>query len=389
MPLWDTALYLPENSIMKPNASVKTQFLSVQDVTTVVKKIGLIAVLQRLADYIHEDYLHWQEFDKCARVASHSKIGVIELMPIADARTYAFKYVNGHPSNTALGLPCVMAFGVLADVDTGIPVLLSELTLCTALRTAAMSAVAARALARPNSKRMALIGNGAQSEFQALAFHHLLGIEEIRLFDIDPNATAKLMRNLAYTALRLIRCSSIAQAVRGSDIVTTVTADKTNATILTPAMIEPGMHINGVGGDCPGKTELHPDVLRGATVFVQYEPQTRIEGDVQQLPADFAVTELWQVLRGHSPGRTSQSQVTVFDSVGFALEDYSTLRLLRDAASALGLGQSLSLIPALTDPKDLFSLIRTEPGLTSLTQPKSRHSGTAGSGATEELALAA
>jgi ornithine cyclodeaminase len=153
-------------------------------------------------------------------------------------------------------------------------------------------------------------------------------------------------------------CDSIAQAVRGADIVTTVTADKTNATILTPDLLEPGMHINGVGGDCPGKTELHPDVLRASAVFVQYEPQTRIEGDLQHLPANFAVTELWQVLVGQAAGRTSQEQITLFDSVGFALEDYSALRYLRDVAAELGLGQRVSLIPSLVDPKDLFSLIR-------------------------------
>jgi ornithine cyclodeaminase len=336
----------------------QTQFFSVQDVATLVSQVGIAATLTRLADYIFDDYRRWQDFDKCARVASHSLDGVIELMPIADTRTYAFKYVNGHPKNTRLGLPTVMAFGVLADVATGIPVLLSELTLSTALRTAAMSAVAARALARPNSKRMALIGNGAQAEFQALAFHHLLGIEEIRLFDTDALASRKLMRNLQHTGLRLSACTSIAQAVRGADIVTTVTADKTNATILTPDLMEPGMHINGVGGDCPGKTELHPDVLRGSAVFVQYEPQTRIEGDLQQMPADFAVTELWQVLRGEAPGRTSDGQITLFDSVGFALEDYSALRYLRDAAAELGLGQRLLLLPELANPKDLFSLIR-------------------------------
>jgi ornithine cyclodeaminase len=251
-----------------------------------------------------------------------------------------------------------MAFGVLADVATGVPTCLSELTLTTALRTAAMSALAARALARPNSKVLALIGNGAQSEFQALAFHHLLGIEEVRLFDTDHTATEKLMRNLAHTPLRLISCDSARQAVRGADIVTTVTADKTNATILTPDMIEPGMHINGVGGDCPGKTELHPDVLRGAAVFVEYEPQTRIEGDLQHLPADFAVTELWQVLSNKAVGRSDESQVTLFDSVGFALEDYSALRFMRDAAQELGMGEWISLIPELTNPKDLFSLIR-------------------------------
>ncbi len=248
---------------MKHSALIQTQFLSVQDVATIVTQMGVAAALRRMADYIHEDFLRWQDFDKCARLASHSADGVIELMPIADAKTYAFKYVNGHPKNTLAGLPTVMAFGVLADVDTGIPELLSELTLTTALRTAAMSAVAARVLARPDSRGMALIGNGAQSEFQALAFHHLLGIQEIRLFDTDRAATAKLMRNLRHTALRLMPCASIAEAVRGSDIVTTVTADKTNATILTPDLIAPGMHINGVGGDCPGKTELHPDVLRG------------------------------------------------------------------------------------------------------------------------------
>ena len=104
--------------------------------------------------------------------------------------------IRDSPKNTARGLSTVMAFGVLAEVATGLPLLISELTLTTALRTAATSAVAARALARPNSRVMALIGNGAQSEFQALAFHHLVGIDEIRLFDVDADATAKLMRNL-------------------------------------------------------------------------------------------------------------------------------------------------------------------------------------------------
>ena len=118
------------------------------------------------------------------------------------------------------------------------------------------------------------------------------------------------------------------------------------------------MHINGVGGDCPGKTELHPDVLRAASVFVEYEPQTRIEGDLQQLPADFAVTELWRVLSGKAVGRSSDAQITVFDSVGFAMEDYSALRFMRDTALELGLGQRLALIPDLADPKDLYSLVR-------------------------------
>ena len=332
-----------------------------------VRHQGLPACLQGIADNIQADFLRWSDFDKTARVASHSRQGVIELMPIADDVTYSFKYVNGHPGNTRLGLSTVMAFGVLADVATGMPLLLSELTLTTALRTAAMSAVAARALARPGSRSRALIGNGAQSEFQALAFHHLLGITELRLFDTDRAATHKLLANLSDLPVTVRVCTSVAEAVRGADIVTTVTADKAKATIITPDMVEPGMHINAVGGDCPGKTELHPDVLRGAAVFVEYAPQTRVEGDIQQMPSDFEVTELWEVLSQHQAGRASATQVTVFDSVGFALEDFSALRYMHDTALALGMGERMALIPALDDPKDLFSLLR-QPTLASRAQ---------------------
>ena len=336
---------------------IHTAFLSPQHVAEIVQTRGLQNIFAGMVEALRADFLRWQEFDKTARVASHSATGVIELMPIADAKTYTFKYVNGHPGNTQHGLSTVMAFGVLADVDTGAPLLVSELTLTTALRTAATSAMAALALARPNSRVMALIGNGAQSEFQALAFHYLLGLEEIRLFDVDPAATAKLLRNLQGTALRLVVCNSAMEAACGADILTTVTADKALATIITPDMVRPGMHINGVGGDCPGKTELHADVLRMGPVFVEYAPQSRVEGDVQQMPADFPVTELWQVLNGSASGRTSDAQVTVFDSVGFALEDFSALRFMREQAHQLGIGEPLPLIPALTDPKDLFSAL--------------------------------
>jgi len=337
--------------------SFETRFLSAQRVATMIAAKGLAACLADMAACIESDFRRWEAFDKCARVASHSAQGVIELMPIADQQLYAFKYVNGHPLNHRLGLSTVMAFGVLADVATGTPLLVSELTLTTALRTAATSALAARLLARPGSRRMALIGNGAQSEFQALAFHRLLGIDDFRLYDVDPAATGKLLANLASMGLRGTVCRDAREACTGADIITTVTADKTRATILTGDMIAPGMHINAVGGDCPGKTELHPEVLSRSQVFVEFEAQTRIEGDIQQMSADFPVTELWQVLRGARPGRRNASEITVFDSVGFALEDFSALRFMRDLAEELGVADSLSLIPALDDPRNLFGYL--------------------------------
>jgi ornithine cyclodeaminase len=168
----------------------------------------------------------------------------------------------------------------------------------------------------------------------------------------------KLERHLKrFPALRVTSAATIHEAVRGADIVTTCTADKTWATILTPDMIEPGMHINGIGGDCPGKTELHADVLRAGKIFVEYEPQTRIEGDIQQLDASHPVHDLWRVIAGESIGRESDEQITIFDSVGFALEDFSALSYVHRLAMELGEGTDIDLIPDLDDPKDLFERV--------------------------------
>ena len=338
-----------------------TRFIDVTDLAELVRVKGLLSCFTEMAEYIHEDYLRWADFEKCARLANHSPDGVIELMPISDDALYAFKYVNGHPKNTLNGMLTVMAFGALSNVDTGTPVLLCEMTLTTAIRTAATSALAARYMARPNSRRMALIGNGSQSEFQALAFHHLLGIDQIHLFDIDPAASNKLATNLsAWPGITVHIADSVADAVRGTDIVTTVTADKAYATILTPEMIEPGMHLNAVGGDCPGKTELHRDIVELSRVVVEYEPQSRIEGEIQQMPADSPVIHLWQVINEQVPGREALEQITLFDSVGFALEDYSALRYVLDVARALNIGSDIQLVPHLENPKDLFALLKDD-----------------------------
>lgn len=335
-----------------------TRFLDAADVAALVRAIGVQNAVVQLADPIRQDFLRWSAFEKSARAASHSPGGVIELMPVSDGVQYAFKYVNGHPRNAQHAMPTVMAFGVLAEVETGFPLLLADLTLATALRTAATSALAARAMARPGSTTMALIGNGAQAEFQSLAFQALAGVREVRAYDIDAAATARLARNLAgVPGLTIVPVPSVQAALQGADIVSTVTADKTRATILTPDMICPGMHLNAVGGDCPGKTELHADILRRARIVVEYAPQTRIEGEIQQLPPDAPVTELWEVLTGHAPGRGARDEVTVFDSVGFALEDYSALRWLHAAAHARHAGRHVELVAMPPDPRNLFGWV--------------------------------
>ncbi len=332
-------------------------FVSVSDMMRLVHSVGVEPMLRELADAIEADFRRWQLFDKTPRVASHSAEGVIELMPTSDGQIYGFKYVNGHPRNMKDGLQTVTAFGLLAAVATGYPVLLSEMTILTALRTAATSAMAARHLAPAGARTMAIIGNGAQAEFQALAFKTVCGIERVRLFDIDPAATRKCITNLAGSGLVLTHCHSPEAAIEGAEIITTVTADKANATILTDNMVGAGVHINGVGGDCPGKTELHRDILLRSDIFVEYPPQTRIEGEIQQLSPDHPVTELWQVITGAAAGRTSDRQITLFDSVGFAIEDFSALRYVLGRLPGSGFYQDLDMIADPDEPRDLYGML--------------------------------
>lgn len=341
-----------------PSEKALVPFVSVENMMHLVHHIGIERVLKELTDVIEADFRRWPLFDKTPRVASHSREGVIELMPTSDGEIYSFKYVNGHPKNMAQGLQTVTAFGLLAEVGTGYPVLLTEMTLLTALRTAATSAMAARHLAPKGATTMAMIGNGAQAEFQALAMKAVLGLTHLRLYDIDPRATEKTMRNLAGSGLHLTACDTAQSAVEGAQIITTCTADKQNATILSDNMVGAGVHINAIGGDCPGKTELHRDILERVETFVEYPPQTRIEGEIQQMPADYPVTELWQVITGEAPGRRDQRQITLFDSVGFAIEDFSALRYVRERVQGTRFYQPVDLIADPDDPRDLFGMLQ-------------------------------
>lgn len=279
-------------------------------------------------------------------------------MPTTDHVHYGFKYVNGHPINQRRNLQTVVAFGVYSDVASGYPLLITEMTLLTAMRTAATSALVAKHLAPRNARVLAMIGNGAQAEFQAKAMQVICGIEEVRLYDIDPAATRKTAANLSSAGLRAVSCASPEEAIMGAQIITTCTADKQNATILTDNMVGGGVHINAIGGDCPGKTELHPDILSRSDVFVEYPRQIRVEGEIQKMPEDFPVTELWRVISGLQAGRTSDRQITLFDSVGFAIEDFSALRYIHDKLNDTPFFEPMDMLADPDDPRDLYGMWR-------------------------------
>ncbi len=342
---------------MQPSDKALVPFVSVDNMMRLVHHIGVEQMITQIAAQIESDFKRWESFDKTPRIPAHSPHGVIELMPTSDGEAYGFKYVNGHPKNTSEGLQTVTAFGLLADVYTGYPTLLTEMTMLTALRTAATSALVGKYLAPKSATTMAMIGNGAQSEFQCLAFKAMCGIDTVRLYDTDPNATAKCAANLQGKGLTVVPCKTPEDAIEGAQIITTCTADKKYATILTDNMVGPGVHINAIGGDCPGKTELHRDILLRSEIFVEYPEQTRIEGEIQALEDDHPVTEMWEVMTGQAIGRTDDRQITLFDSVGFAIEDFSALRYIKSAIEGTDFYEALDMLADPDDPRDLFGML--------------------------------
>ena len=235
--------------------------------------------------------------------------------------------------------------------------MISEMTLLTAFRTAATGVLAAKYLAREDSKSLAIIGTGAQAEFQVLAFAGFFQLEEVRFFDTDPQAMVKFSRNLAEQKFRLIPCNSIVEAVRDADIVITATAAKKRQSLFEFEDIAPGTYIHAMGGDSPGKTELSAEFLKQVKLVVEYKPQSLVEGEVQQCEADLIYAELWELVCKNKPGRQNNQEITLFDSVGFALEDYSILRVVYELAKEHQLGTESDLIPELNDPKNLFGLL--------------------------------
>ena len=154
----------------------------------------------------------------------------------------------------------------------------------------------------------------------------------------------------------MVRAASTADAVRGADIVTTVTADKAYATIVTADMIGPGMHLNAVGGDCPAR----PNSKRACCMPAAYSSNSSRSRASRARSSRCRPTSpspsCGACCRGETTGRERADEVTVFDSVGFALEDYSALRYLY-ALAQHNAGVEIALIPPAVDPKNLFALI--------------------------------
>ena len=294
------------------------KIITVESLTKILNKHGFDQYLLDLMQALKRDYGRWQSFTKMPRPAMHVPGGVLELMPICDNATYyTFKYVNCHPKNPLTGQMTVVATGQLSRIDTGYPLMFSEMTILTALRTAANAALATDLMARKNSQVLALIGTGAQSEFQVKGLKLVRDLKEVRYFDIDPKAMDKFEKNMSTIGIKLVQCHDAEEAVKGADIITTITACKANVDVIKDRWVKAGVHINALGGDTVGKTELELSLLPRCRVVVEYFDQSLIEGEIQRLNNEAAkklvYAELYELVNGSKKGRVNDQEITLFD----------------------------------------------------------------------------
>jgi len=290
-------------------------------------------------------YLFYEKFD-----------GDLRTMPsyVEDMDVSAVKIVNVHPQNAKkYGMRTVMGLLVLIDPHTGAPLAIMDATHITDMRTGAASAIASKYLARPNPRVLGIIGAGNQARTQMLALITQYGrFDEVRIFDLYPEkakTAARQFRRLYRDRIGKVRSvSSAKDAVTGCDIV--VTATSSRSPIVMDEWVGEGTHINCIGADAPGKQELDPRILKRARVIIDDWEQASHSGEINvplskgELTKDDVNDEIGRVVAGISPGRQSDTEITVFCSTGLAVQDCLTAKIVYDAASKEKVGRFVQIV---------------------------------------------
>lgn len=242
------------------------------------------------------------------------------------------KWVNAHPLNPKFGFPAVMAVIILSDPKTGYPLAVMDGTLATSLRTGAGGAVAAKHLARKNSSIVALVGCGVQARTQLKALRAVFKIKEVHVWGHSEAIRKEFVSEMKKSGEIMVAALTVKECVKGADIVVTTTPSR--KPIVQLEWIKKGSHINAIGADAPGKEELDPKILKHARVFVDDIHQASHSGEINVPFAkgilkkkDIAAT-LGEVVAGKKRGRTSKSEITVFDSTGLAIQDVAVASLI-------------------------------------------------------------
>lgn len=268
----------------------------------------------------------------------------------ATADIFAAKINANFPDNPRQhGLPTIQGLIVVMDVDSGTPLGILDSTLITTLRTAAATAVAAKHLAREDSRTMTIIGCGIQGRAHAEALLRVRPITKVFAFDADPAAAERFAQHLG---IEVVRAESIENAIAASDIVITCTPSR--SPILGIEHSHPGLFIGAVGADNPEKSELAPALLAQSRVVPDILDQAAMMGDLHHAIAAGAMTrddihgELADILCGRIPARLDDDEVFIFDSTGTALQDVATASIALTRAVERNIGVDVAFIPSAT-----------------------------------------
>ena len=263
----------------------------------------------------------------------------------------AVKVVNVHPDNRAkYNLPTVMATIVLIDPKNGAPLAIMGGTAITDMRTGAAGGVAAKYLARKDSKTVGLVGAGAQARTQLMALLSLYGeIEDVRVWSRTKSTRDAYVAEMkrAGSVAKMVAVDKVNDVVKGADIVVTTTPSR--KPIVLSEWVEDGTHFSCIGADAPGKEELDPEILKRAKIVVDDWEQASHSGEINVPLSKEMITrqhvwgEIGEVVAGLKPGRASQDEITIFTSTGLAVQDAVTAELAYKKAAVKGIGKFVEI----------------------------------------------
>jgi ornithine cyclodeaminase len=257
---------------------------------------------------------------------------------------YALKAICLFPGNPAVGKDAHQGVVLLSSEETGEPVAIMNASAVTEIRTAAASAVATRALARPDATELAIIGTGVQARSHLRALAETRSLTGIRVAGRTPERAAAFAAALpGHAGVPVRACASAEAAVAGAGIV--VTATSAAEPVVRREWLAPGCHINAVGAYSPRTRELDTATVAGAALFADSRESASNEAGDLLLPlaegaitADHLRAELGEVLTGQAAGRTSAEEITVFKSLGLAVEDLAAAVHVARLAAERGAG---------------------------------------------------
>lgn len=285
--------------------------------------------------------------------------GVFEWMPVMQVgESILVKLVSYLPQNPGRhGLPTILATMALFDYRTGQLLAVTDGALPTSVRTGAASAVASRVLADPDSRTLGLVGCGAQAVTQLHALSRVFALERVLAYDTDPAALQSFAGRVSFVSVEVVP-ATLEEVEAGSDIICTATTVVPGAgPVIGSRRLRPSVHINAVGSDLPGKTELPLELLKRSLVCCDFVEQALHEGEAQQLTRGELGPSLPELVKHPEAVRDWRGRPTVFDSTGFALEDYIVTKVLLDYAEELGLGERVQIESHPPDPKDPYSAL--------------------------------